>query len=75
MVDWCYILSSIRERVAERLVQNHLLLRVEVSLSPSQFHTACRVSFAGLQQRRLPEASETQDNNADLEVSPGAVDW
>ena len=70
MVDWCYILSSIRERVAERLVQKHLLLRVELSLSPSQFHTACRVSFAGLQQRRLPEASETQGNNADLEGIP-----
>ena len=47
-----------------------LLLRVELSLSPSQFHTACRVSFAGLQQRRLPEASETQGNNADLEGIP-----
>ena len=44
-----------------------LLLRVELTLSPSQFHTACRVSFAGLHQRRLPEASETQVNNADLE--------
>ena len=44
-----------------------LLLRVELTLSPSQFHTACRVSFARLHQRRLPEASETQVNNADLE--------
>ena len=44
-----------------------LLLRVELTLSPSQFHTACRVSFAGLHQRRLPQASETQVNNADLE--------
>ena len=44
-----------------------LLLRVELSLSPSQFHTACRVSFAGLNRRVLPEASETQVNNADLE--------
>ena len=44
-----------------------LLLRVELTLSPSQFHTACRVSFADLHQRRLPEASETQVNNADLE--------
>ena len=43
-----------------------LLLRVELTLSPSQFHTACRVSFAGLHQRSLPEASETQVNNADL---------
>ena len=49
------------------LSKSILLLRVELSLSPSQFHTACRVSFAGLQQRRLPEASETQVNNADLE--------
>ena len=24
VVDWCYILSSICEKVAERLVQNHL---------------------------------------------------
>ena len=44
-----------------------LLLRVELSLSPLQFHTACRLSFAGLHQRRLPHASETQVNNADLE--------
>ena len=44
-----------------------LLLRVELTLSPSQFHTACRVSFARLHQRRLQEASETQVNNADLE--------
>ena len=42
------------------------LLRVELTLRPSHFHTACRVSFAGLHQRRLPEASETQVNNADL---------
>ena len=42
------------------------LLRVELTLSPSEFHTACRVSFEGLHQRRLPEASETQVNNADL---------
>ena len=70
VVDRCYILSSICEKVAERLVQKHLTLRVELSLSPSQFHTACRVSFAGLQQRRLPEASETQGNNADLEGIP-----
>ena len=47
-----------------------LLLRIELSLSPSHFHTACRVSFAGLQQRRLPESSETQGNNADLEGIP-----
>ena len=47
--------------------KNILLLRVELTLSPSQFHTACRVSFARLHQRRLPEASETQVNNADLE--------
>ena len=70
MVDWCYILSSIRERVAERLVKSILLLRVELSLSPSQFHTACRVTFAGLHQRRLAEASETQGNNAHLEGIP-----
>ena len=70
MIDWCYILSSIRERVAERLVKSILLLRVELSLSPSQFHTACRVSFLGLHQRRLPEASETQGNNADMEGIP-----
>ena len=44
-----------------------LLLRVELTLSPSQFHTACRVSFAGLHQRLLPEASETQVNNAYLD--------
>ena len=45
-----------------------LLLRVELTLSPSQFHTACRVSFGRLhQKRRLPEASETHVNNADLE--------
>ena len=44
-----------------------LLMRDELSLSPSQFHTAFRVSFARLHQRRLPEASETQVNNADLE--------
>ena len=43
------------------------LLRVELTLSPSQFHTACRVSFPRLHQRLLPEASETQVNNADLE--------
>ena len=67
MVYLCYILSSIRERVAERLVQIILLLRVELTVSPSQFHTACRVSFARLHQRRLPEASETEVNNADLD--------
>ena len=44
-----------------------LLLRVELTLSPSQFHTACRVSFPRLHQRLLPEASETQVNKADLE--------
>ena len=44
-----------------------LLLRVELTLSPSQFHTACRVSFPRLHQRLLPEACETQVNNADLE--------
>ena len=44
-----------------------LLLRVELTLSPSQFHTACRVSFARLHQRLLPEDSEPQVNNADLE--------
>ena len=44
-----------------------LLLRVELTLSPSQFHTACRVSFPRLHQRLLLEASETQVNNADLE--------
>ena len=44
-----------------------LLLRVELTLSPSQFHTACRVSFPRLHQRLLPEASETQVNNADLD--------
>ena len=44
-----------------------LLLRVEITLSPSQFHTACRVSFPRLHQRLLPEASETQVNNADLD--------
>ena len=44
-----------------------LLLRVEVTLSPSQFHTACRVSFPRLHQRLLPESSETQVNNADLD--------
>ena len=66
VVGWCYILSSIRQKVAEHLVQKHLL-RVELTLSPSQFHTACRVSFAGLHQRRLPQASETQVNNADLD--------
>ena len=49
------------------MTKNILLLRVELTLSPSQFHTACRVSFARLHQRRLPEASETQVNNADLE--------
>ena len=43
-----------------------LLLRVELTLSPSQFHTACRVSFPRLHQRLLPEDSETQVNNADL---------
>ena len=47
--------------------KNILLLRVELTLSPSQFHTACRVSFPRLHQRLLPEASETQVNNADLE--------
>ena len=70
VVDLCYILSSIREKVVERLVPSIFLLRVELTLSPSQFHTACRVSFAGLQHRRLPEASETQGNNADLEGIP-----
>ena len=44
-----------------------LLLRGELTHSPSQFHTACRVSFPRLHQRLLPEASETQVNNADLE--------
>ena len=43
------------------------LLRVELTFRPSQFPTACRMSFAGLHQRSLPEASETQVNNADLE--------
>ena len=43
------------------------LLRVELTLRPSQFHTACRVSFARLQQRCLPEASETHVKIADLE--------
>ena len=43
------------------------LLRVELTLIPSQFHTACSVSFTRLHQRRLPEASETQVYNADLE--------
>ena len=43
------------------------LLRVELTHSPSQVHTACIVSFARLHQRRLPEASETPVNNADLE--------
>ena len=47
--------------------KNILLLRVELTLSPSQFHTACRVSFAGLNHRLLPEASETQVNNADMD--------
>ena len=46
--------------------KNILLLRVELTLSHSQFHTACRVSFP-LHQRLLPEAYETQVNNADLE--------
>ena len=67
MVDWCYIQSSICEKVAERLVQNILLRRVELTLSPSQFHTACRVCFARLHQRCLPKACETQLNNADLD--------
>ena len=67
MVDWCYILSSIREKVVERLVPSIFLLRVELTLSPSQFHTACRVSFEGLHQRRLPEAFDTQVNNANLD--------
>ena len=44
-----------------------LLLRVELTLSPSQFHTACRVSFPRLHQRLLPEASVTQVNKADLD--------
>ena len=44
-----------------------LLLRGELTLSPSQFHTACRVNFPRLHQRLLPEASETQVNNADLD--------
>ena len=52
------------------LSKSILLLRVELTLSSSQFHTACRVSFAGLQQRPLPEASEMQGNNADLEGIP-----
>ena len=43
------------------------LLRDELTLSPSQFHTVCRVSFPRLQQKLLPEASETQVNNADLD--------
>ena len=67
MVDWCYILSSIREKEAERLSKSILLLGVELTLSHSHFHTACRVSFAGLHQRRLPQASETQVNNVHLE--------
>ena len=54
-------------RKVNALSKSILLLRVELSLSPSQFHTACRVSFAGLHHRLLPEASETQVNNADLE--------
>ena len=44
-----------------------LLLRVELTFSPSQFHTACKVSFPCLHQRLLPEASEMQGNNADLD--------
>ena len=55
------------ENVANALSKSILLLRVELTLRPSQFHTACRVSFAGLHQRSLPQASETQVNNADLE--------
>ena len=61
------MLSSIHEKVAERLVQSILLLRVELTLSSSHFQTACRVSFECLHQRRLSEASETQVNNADLD--------
>ena len=49
------------------MTKNILLLRVELTHSPSQFHTVCRVSFARLHQRRLPEASETEVNNADLD--------
>ena len=58
------------ENVANALSKSFLLLRAELTLSPSEFHTACRVSFARLHQRRFPEASETQGNNADLEGIP-----
>ena len=55
------------------LSKNILLLRVELSLSPSQFHTACRMSFPRLHQRLLPEASVTQVNKADLDgISRGS---
>ena len=55
------------ENVANALSKSFLLLRAELTLSPSEFHTACRVSFARLHQRPLPKACETQLNNADLD--------
>ena len=54
------------ENVANALSKSILLLKAELTLSPSEFHTACRVSFARLHQRPLPKACETQLNNADL---------
>ena len=58
---------NICENVANALSKSILLLRVELTLSASQFHQACRVSFARLHQRPLPKACETQLNNADLD--------
>ena len=58
---------NICENVANALSKSILLLRVELTLRPSHFHTACRVSFARLQQRRFPKDCETQLNNADLD--------
>ena len=54
------------ENVANALSKSILLLKAELTLRPSHFHTACRVSFARLHQRRFPDACEMQLNNADL---------
>ena len=58
---------NICENIANDLSKSILLLRAELTLRHSEFHTACRVSFARLHQRRLSKACETQFNNADLD--------
>ena len=58
--------------------KSNLLRSVELTLSPSQLHTACRKSFQYLHHSRLSEACETQVESGDLNgVSScnGVVFW